>query len=189
MKLLRSHYFGGRAACCIGAVGCCAVSPDARGAEDRREAGGSCRPSWPIAKIATGVRRKAFTAIFRSAPRRPAARVSEKSAGSLHRAPANQQHHVQCRSFIEPSNDRRACRGFSRAQSATARRRSEAVGRQPAKKYSKTACPKPTLPPVPPATAQKPRVAARFRACRPAVRLPSTNWSIGARSEDSTRRA
>ena len=35
-----------------------------------------------------------------------------------------------------------------------------------AKKYSKTASPKPMLPPAPPATARKPRVAARFRDWR-----------------------
>ena len=38
------------------------------------------------------------------------------------------------------------------------------TSRQPAKKYSKTASPKPTLPPVPPVMARKPRVAARFPA-------------------------
>src|SRR5580704_16641573 len=83
----------------------------------------------PIAWIATERPDKAIADIIRCRALRTATGISEKPAAGICRTQAHQQHHVQCRAFVEPGNDYGACRGIPRARSETARRRSEEPGR------------------------------------------------------------
>ena len=190
MKLLRSHrlWLVARPATQLALLAVALSMPDARGAERSSRARGDVQAKLDYCEDCHGRSAQGFHGYFpipRLAGQQPEYLKNQLQAFVEHRRTNNIMFNVA--HSLSPAMIDALAADFRALNPPPLGGGAKRLV-PPAKKYSKTASPKPMLPPAPPATAQKPRVAAKFLAWPASCpTTPSTNWSIGAKNEDRTR--